>query len=72
MKAARSAKSSSSYSDGGFALRDYQRSSTQSLTSDAIASAVKEAVQEVKIYTAIEDINKGQAQYAVIANDNIY
>lgn len=62
----------STSSDGGFAMREYRRNDTQSVTSDAIATAVKEAVQEVKIYTAIEDINKGQAQYAVVANDNIF
>ncbi len=60
----------SSYSDGGFAMRDYQRTSTQGITSEAIASAVKEAVQEVKIYTAIEDINDGNKKYAAVTDSS--
>jgi hypothetical protein len=62
----------SSYSDGGFAMRDYQRTSTQGLTSEAIAGAVKEAVQEVKIYTAIEDINEGSKRYTAVTDSSKY
>lgn len=60
----------STSSDGGFAMRDYRRNETQSLTSEAIANAVKDAVQEVKIYTAIEDFNEGTKRYAAITDSS--
>ena len=56
--------------DGGFAMREYQRSSSQTVTAADIAGAVREAVQEVKIYTAIEDINEGTKRYTAITESS--
>jgi hypothetical protein len=54
----------SSLSDGGFAMRQYKReNATQSISADDIAAAVSTAMQDVNIYTSIEDIRKGNARY---------
>lgn len=51
--------------DGGYILRESERASA--MTSESIAAAMS----AVRIYTAVEDINRGQGNYAII-NDNKY
>ena len=57
------------YNDGGYAAR---RAVNNTITSDSIAEAVSKALGKLKIYTTIEDINKGQTNYTKIADRGNY
>ena len=60
---------STRYNDGGYAAR---RAVNNTITSDSIAEAVSKALGKLKIYTTIEDINKGQTNYTKIADRGNY
>lgn len=57
------------YNDGGYAAR---RAVNSTITSDSIAEAVSKALGKLKIYTTIEDINKGQTNYTKIVDRGNY
>lgn len=59
-------------SDGGFAQREYSRQNQPTLSVDDMRSAMREAVGEVKIYTAIEDINDGSKRYSEITDTSVF
>jgi hypothetical protein len=59
-----------SYSDGGFAMREYRRNQSPAVDTEAITQTVVEAVKNIQIYTAIEDIRKGNDQYITVTGES--
>jgi hypothetical protein len=57
--------------DGGFAMREYQR--VNKITAgdyEKLAEKFAQKIAELKIYTAIEDINDGQKNFALLQNNS--
>ncbi|MDR2065473.1 MAG: hypothetical protein LBP85_07195 [Prevotellaceae bacterium] len=59
-----------SYSDGGFAMREYMRNRSNTVDTDTLTEAVAAAVKNINIYTAIEDIRKGNSQYTAVTGES--
>ena len=57
-------------SDGGFTSRASQ--SSKNLSSEDLAGLVKKAVQDVRIYTTVEDYRRADLQYTTISDRKLY